>query len=164
LLAGNYNFGMDYAFTRNTKTQNVGLDATVVFQTIPVVARLIDSSGIPLAGAKAQYYAGAWRDIGFTGSNGNVAIELLAGTYNFSVDYAFGRTTKNQNAGTDTTVVFQTGRVHSTTDTCTQYYGGAWRTFVNDMELLPLTWNFKFSDGTPNTNFPITAGVTTTIH
>ena len=45
-----------------------------------------------------------------------------------------------------------------------QYYAGAWRTFVNNMELLPLAINFKFNDGTANTTTTIAAGVINNIH
>ncbi len=164
LLAGNYNFAVDYAFGRNTKTQNIALDSNVVFNTTRVTTRLISSAGSPIAGAKTQYYAGAWRDIGFTDASGEAIVELLGGNYNFSVDYAFGRVTKTQNVSSNATVVFQTGLVHSGTGTCIQYYGGAWRTFTNDMELLAGSWNFKFNDGTPNTVSTIAAGVINNIH
>ncbi|MHC1768795.1 MAG: hypothetical protein AB9869_31685 [Verrucomicrobiia bacterium] len=56
-------------------------------------------------------------------------------------------------------------RLHSNSVTCIQYYGaGALRGFSNDMELLPLSFLFRFNDGTVNATTAITVGVVTAMH
>jgi hypothetical protein len=56
------------------------------------------------------------------------------------------------------------GSVHSDSATCTQYYAGGWRTFTQDMQLLPATYTFHFSDGTPDKAQAVIAGGTTQVH
>ena len=85
-------------------------------------------------------------------------MELLPATYTFSVDYAFGRSTKSQNVATDPNVMFQTGKVRSISGTCIQYYGQGGQNFVNNMELLPSSWSFRFNDTAPNSIITVTAG------
>ena len=101
---------MNYAFARQEKSQNIGTDLIVVFQTKNVVVELRNSANALIDTGKAQYYAGGWRDIGNT-SGGKVSIELLPLTYPFSMDYAFARQEKSQNVGTTPTVTFQTTKV-----------------------------------------------------
>ena len=108
-------------------------------------------------GGTVQYYSGGWHDIGPI-VNGTVTIELLPLSYSFSMNYAFARQEKAQNVGGNPLVTFQTGRVHSGSGNCVQYYAGGWQTFTQDMELLPQAYSFKFTDGLQK-NFPITGGV-----
>ena len=68
------------------------------------------------------------------------------------------------NVVTTPTITFQTGQVHSTSGAATQYYASGWKTFTNDMEMLPGSYKFKFSDGTSDTTYPITAGIVNNIH
>ena len=155
LLPMSYSFAVTYAFARQEKSQNVSSNPTVVFQTTSVTLQLKDSSNAPLDGTGLQFYAGGWHQFG-TGATtgGSETMELLPMSYSFAVSYAFARQEKSQNVSSNPTVVFQTGQVHSDLGTATLYYSGGWRTFTQDMELLPLTYTFHFSDF-PETNYSI---------
>ena len=121
LLPVSYSFRMTYEGSQSQITQNVATNSVVVFQTTPVVLRLIDSQGNFLDSGSAQYYAGSWLPFGST-SGGQVTKELLAGTFSFNMTFNYGIQQKTQNIGADPIVVFQTGRVNSTTLTCSGYY------------------------------------------
>ncbi|MCD6520105.1 MAG: hypothetical protein J7M05_09315, partial [Anaerolineae bacterium] len=92
------------------------------------------------------------------------AMELLPIKYNFRVSYGGAYIEKWQNVGSNATVVFQTAQVHSDSGACTQYYAGGWRSFTQDMEMLPCKYLFHFSDGTPNMYYTIKAGQVNHIH
>ena len=153
LLPLSYSFSMVYAGGRQ---QFDGVSATQVdFQTRMVTVLLVDSAGnVGALNGTAQYYAGSWREIGPT-TNGVVSIELLPLSYSFSMVYAGGR--QQFDGVSAIQVVFQTGQVHSESGKATQYYAGEWRTFSNDMQLLPGNYPFHFTDK-PQTSYTINAG------
>ena len=110
------------------------------------------------------YYSGGWKSFGTTGKDGTVSMALLPGTYNFQISYGGASQQKSQNVGTNSNVVFQTVQVHSDSGKCTSYKAGAWRTFTQDMELLPGTYMFRFSDRTKDTSYTLVVGAVKHIH
>jgi hypothetical protein len=143
--------------------------------TVPAVTvKLLASNGNGLIGAVVQYYSDGWKAFGTTGSNGTVSMALPPGTYIFRISYAGGSQEKSQNVASDPNVIFQTVQVHSDTGKCTnyiqvakvptRYIGAGWQTFTQDMELLPGTYMFRFSDKTANTSYTLVAGVLKHIH
>jgi len=89
---------------------------------------------------------------------------LPPGTYTFQISYGGASQQKSQNVGTNALVTFQTVQVHSDSGKCVSYYAGGWRAFTQDMELLPGTYTFRFSDRTRNTSYTIVIGAVKHIH
>jgi hypothetical protein len=139
-----------------------------------VTVTLLNSNGNGLSGATVQYYSGGWKSFGTTGSGGTVSMALPPGSYIFQITYAGASQQKSQNVGTNPNVVFQTVQVHSDSGKCvryiqvttapTRYPGSGWQTFTQDMELLPGTYTFRFSDKTKDTSYTLVLGAIKHIH
>jgi cellobiose-specific phosphotransferase system component IIC len=161
LLPLTYTFQISYGGASQQKTQDVSKDANVKFQTTLVTMKLLSSTNTELRGG-AQYYASGWKTFG-SGTT-TVTMELLPLTYTFQISYAGASQQKSQNVATNANVIFQTVQVHSDSGKCTSYYASGWRTFTQDMELLPGTYTFRFSDGTANTSYTLVVGAGKHIH
>ncbi|HEX76467.1 MAG TPA: hypothetical protein G4O12_07840 [Dehalococcoidia bacterium] len=147
---GTYSFRCSYAGATQSKSQNVATNPVVVFQTAKVEMKLVDSANNELPVGDVQYYAGGWKTFG---SDSTTAyMELLPKAYSFRCSYAGATQSKSQNVATNPVVIFQTGSVHSDSGTCINYYAGGWKSFSQDMQLLPGTYAFRLKDGTVHKN------------
>jgi len=162
LLPLTYTFKISYAGASLQKSQNVGTNPNVVFQTTLVTMKLLSSNGVTELSGGAQYYASAWKTFG--AGTTTTTMELLPLTYTFKISYGGASQQKSQNVATNANVIFQTVQVHSDSGKCTSYLAGSWRTFTQDMELLPGTYTFRFSDGTANTSYTLVVGAVKHIH
>ena len=131
-----------------------------------ITIKLIDGSGKGLSGGVIEYYGNGWKTIGTTPGKGELVYNFpeSLGTYNFRCTYAGASQAKSQNIATNPIVVFQTGTVHSDSGSCTNYYAGDWKTFSQDLQLLPGTYNFRFKKGTADKNYSILANTINHVH
>jgi hypothetical protein len=161
LLPLTYNFQVTYAGASQQVSQNVTASPGVVFKTTLVTMKILSSTNTELNGV-AQYWAGSWKTFG-TGTT-TTSMELLPLTYSFQVSYAGASQQLSQNVASNANVIFQTVQVHSDSGKCTSYNAGGWKTFTQDMQLLPGTYTFRFSDGTANTSYTLVVGAVKHIH
>ena len=102
LLPQTYAFRIYYEDTYIQENQNVASDQLVVFNTVLVTVRLVDSGSNDLVG-DAQVNSGTWKSLGNTPTDGK---ELLPTTYAFRVYYDDTYTQKNQNVSGNPEVIF----------------------------------------------------------
>ena len=162
LLSANYTFRMSYATATSDKQQNIGTNPTVVFQTVNTAVQLLNSQGTPIDTGTVQYYFNSWQALGNT-VNGVARAELLPANYTFRMGYASATKDKQQNIGTNPTVVFNT--VNATVQLknslgafidqgTVQYYFSSWKAFghtINGVamaELLPASYTFRMAYAT----------------
>jgi hypothetical protein len=162
LLPNNYSFRMTYAFASKDKQQDIGINPTVIFQTVNANVQLQNSQGNLIEQATVQYYSGAWRDFGTT-TNGVANKELLPNNYSFRMTYEYVSIDKSQDLSVNNTVGFSTvlctirvknSQTQLVNNAMTSYYSGAWRVIGNTMngevtkELLPVNLSFRAKYGT----------------
>jgi hypothetical protein len=162
LLPVNTKITVSYLGAASEKDQNANTAPNFVFNTVSVTAGLLDSAGTTNLPGTFEYRYGWGSYQPFSGP-----MELLPVNTKMRVSYAGGTTGDiEQNVGSNAYFSWQTGQVNSSSGTATDYrYGwGAYNSFTNGMELLPLATKFTFSDGEPETTVTVVSGSTTTIH
>ncbi|GEM_PF-2561193 len=147
-------------YTQQQSNVDITTTNPVIFQTIPMVARLEDSGGNGLADGVASYYASGWKSLGTTAADGNTpALELLPGKYSFRMKYLGYSLQKSNIIIPDTNpVVFATTpmvvELRNSADALIDegvvtYYASGWKNFGTtsggtvSKELLPGNYSFR---------------------
>jgi hypothetical protein len=102
LLPKTYAFRIYYEDAYIDQNQNVDSDPLVIFNTVLVTVRLVDSGSNDLVG-EAQVNSGTWKSLGDTPTDGK---ELLPKTYAFRVYYDGTYSQKNHNVAGNPEVIF----------------------------------------------------------
>ncbi|MCX6143817.1 MAG: hypothetical protein NTZ35_11410, partial [Ignavibacteriales bacterium] len=147
---------MTYEGGSQTKSNVAVGPNVVVFQTVNTQVKLQNSQGALIDTGTVQYYYSSWQALGRT-MNGAATKELLPATYTFRMTYATATNDKQQDIGTNPTVVFTTVNAAvqlknsqgSFIDQGTvQYYFSSWQNLgtttngVATKELLPGAYTF----------------------
>lgn len=159
--ATKYSFKMAWAgYSQQLSNVDIMTTNPVLFKTIPVVARLENSTSAGLEDGQAIYYASGWKTLGTTGADGNTdPMELLPGKYSFQMKYlGYSQQISNVSIETTNPVVFATTpmvvELHNSTDALMDegdviYYASGWKTFGTtsggtvSKELLPGKYSFQ---------------------
>ncbi len=80
-------FAVEYDGITNKIVQDTSTNPKIGFATIPVTVALSASTGKPIEGAEALYYAQSWKPVGTTGPDGTATKELLPANLSFAVKY-----------------------------------------------------------------------------
>ena len=162
---GNVKVRMTYHQGSQDITQYQPTASFYAFHTSQGTIRLIDHNGNGLASGVVDQGGSYWDNgIATTNASGYAYVELFSGqTYKFQMNYNHSSEILYGDP-TASTMVFQTGAVYSGSGTATQWAGGAWYPFVQNMEVLPGPYHFTFSDGTSVTYYTISAGTVNLIH
>ena len=162
LLPVSYTFRMTYASGSNDQQQDIGVNPVIIFQTVNAAVQLKNSQGALIDQGTVQYYSNSWKSFGTT-SNGIATKELLPNNYTFRMSYASATLDKQQNIGSNPTVVFQTvlasvqlkNSLGNPIDTGrVQYYFSSWKDLgttvagVATKELLPVSYTFRMTHET----------------
>ena len=133
------------------------------WMTAEVVIELRDSNNNLItapndnSGGRVQMYHGGYYTKGYTGTDGKFAIEIfpnneIAKNPKFYLDYNWGTNSRTDvliHAGTQT-IVFKTARVQLFHSGNINIYAGGFKAFTKPaMELLPGTYDFRFSGYNP---------------
>lgn len=103
-----YLFSMMYEGKTQELTQNIGMSASVVFQTELVQVQLHDSQGNPLDGGNVKFFSsGSWRTLGTT-VGGQISLEVFPDTYTFGMTYEGKYKEIVQSTAASSNVVFST--------------------------------------------------------
>ena len=138
IFDGTYNFKASVGGTSSVQNSvAVTNGSKISFQTSKVTAKVTKSTTADYAGVATYYYAGYWRSIGNTNSNGEASVEIFDDTYNFKA--SVGGTTSaiiSQSVINGSIVPFQTSlgtfEAQSSEENPMQgvsmyYYAGYWR-------------------------------------
>ena len=84
LLPINYSFRMTYEYVSEDKQQNLSINPVVDFNTVSCSVKVNKTNdNQPINDATVKYYAGAWRNLGTTNTEGIATKELLPANISF---------------------------------------------------------------------------------